>query len=88
MTENKLSRKGVDAFKHFYVGINSLAEIATTEDRACVLNILGNESRTVTPTSHIYSGGNIVCGTMPGRAGSVLKTKSVTFPFTTALLKP
>lgn len=75
MTENKLYRKGVDAFEHFYVGINSLAEIATTEDRACVLNILGNESRTVTPTSHIYSGGNIVCGTMPGRAGSVLKTK-------------
>jgi succinyl-CoA synthetase alpha subunit len=67
--------KGVDDFEHFYMGINSLTEMATKEDRVCVLNILGNESRTVTPTSHVYSGGNIVCGTMPGRAGSVLKTK-------------
>ncbi len=75
MTENRAYPNGVDAFPHFYVGINSLAEIATKEDRVCVLNILGNESRGVTPTSHVYSGGNIVCGTMPGRAGSVLKTK-------------
>ena len=75
MTENKLYPNGIDAFPHFYVGINSLAELATKEDRVCVLNILGSESRTVTPTSHVYSGGNIVCGTMPGRSGSVLKTK-------------
>jgi len=73
MTENK--SYSVDAFPHYYVGINSLAEMATCEDRVCVLNILGNESRTVTPVSHVYSNGNIVCGTMPGRAGSVLKTK-------------
>ncbi len=75
MTENKPYPNGIDAFPHFYVGINSLEELATSEDRVCVLNILGNESRTVTPVSHVYSGGNIVCGTMPGRAGSVLKTK-------------
>ena len=40
-----------------------------------MLNILGNESKSVTPTSHVYSGGNIVCGVMPGRSGSVLKTE-------------
>jgi succinyl-CoA synthetase alpha subunit len=66
---------GLDAFPYYYVGINSLAELATTEDRVCVLNILGNESQSVTPTSHVYSGGNVVCGTMPGRSGSVLKTE-------------
>lgn len=60
-------------FKYF-VGINSLAEIATPADRVCVLNILGNESRGVTPTSHAYSGGNVVFGTSPGRKGEVLET--------------
>lgn len=59
----------------YYVGINSLTEIATKDDKVCVLNILGGESRTVTPTSHEFSGGNIVFGTMPGRSGSVMKTK-------------
>ncbi|MBF0453324.1 MAG: CoA-binding protein [Magnetococcales bacterium] len=59
----------------YYVGIHSLADLATKEDRVCVLNILGGESRTVTPTSHEFSGGNIVCGTMPGRSGSVMQTK-------------
>ncbi|MDH4285773.1 MAG: hypothetical protein OEV35_10695, partial [Gallionellaceae bacterium] len=62
-----------EKFKYF-VGINSLAEIATAEDRICVLNILGNESRSVTPVSHAYSGGNIVFGTSPGRRGQVLET--------------
>ncbi len=66
--------KGVGDFP-YYVGIRSLADLATREDRVCVLNILGNESRSVTPTSHEYSGGNIVFGTGPGRAGQVLKTK-------------
>lgn len=68
-------RPGVDAFPHYYVGVDSLAELATREDRVCVLNILGNESQSVTPTSHVYSGGNVVCGTMPGRSGSVLKSE-------------
>ncbi|MCG6937324.1 MAG: CoA-binding protein [Gammaproteobacteria bacterium] len=66
---------GIAAFPHYFVGINSLAELATTSDRVCVLNILGNESKSVTPTSHVYSAGNVVCGTMPGRSGSVLKTE-------------
>ena len=60
-------------FKYF-VGINSLAEIATRRDRVCVLNILGNESRGVTPVSHAYSGGNVVFGTSPGRRGELLET--------------
>ncbi len=66
--------QGVAAFPHYYVGINSLAELATKDDRVCVLNITGGESRTVTPISHVYSGGNIVCGTAPGRSGSKMKT--------------
>ena len=65
--------EGVKKFK-YYVGINSLAEIATRNDRVCVLNILGNESRSVTPVSHAYSGGNVVFGTSPGRRGDVLET--------------
>ena len=77
VTHNRdLSRSGgISAFKYYYVGINSLSELATRDDRVCVLNILGNESRGVTPTSHVYSGGNVVCGTMPGRSGSTLKTE-------------
>lgn len=60
--------------------IKSLAELATSQDRVCVLNILGNESRTVTPTSHVYSGGNIVFGTSAGRRGDVLETSIGNIP--------
>lgn len=74
-----MHKEGVKKFPYF-VGINSLTEIATKDDRVCVLNILGNESRTVTPVSHIYSGGNIVFGTMPGRSGQVLETKTGNIP--------
>ena len=70
---NYMHARGESQFP-YYVGIRSLAEMATKEDRVCVLNILGGESRTVTPTSHVFSGGNVVCGTMPGRSGSVMKT--------------
>jgi succinyl-CoA synthetase alpha subunit len=66
-------KKGVGPFKYF-VGISSLAEIATREDRVCVLNILGGESSEVTPVSHTYSGGNAVFGTSPGRRDQVLET--------------
>jgi len=65
--------QGIERFKYF-VGIRSLADIATREDRVCVLNILGNESRAVAPISHAYSRGNIVFGTSPGRRGEVLET--------------
>jgi succinyl-CoA synthetase alpha subunit len=68
-----MNKESNGKFKYF-VGINSLAEMATASDRVCVLNILGNESRAVTPVSHAYSGGNIVFGTSPGRRGEVLET--------------
>jgi len=68
-----MKKPGIDKFK-YYVGIRSLADIATKEDRICVLNITGNESRSVTPVSHAYSGGNIVFGTSPGRRGQVVET--------------
>ena len=58
-------KQGVGDFK-YYVGISSLAQIATREDRVCVLNILGGESSDVTPVGHVYSGGNVVFGTSPG----------------------
>jgi succinyl-CoA synthetase alpha subunit len=67
-------KQGVGDFK-YYVGISSLAQIATREDRVCVLNILGGESSEVTPTGHEYSGGNVVFGTSPGRRGQLLETK-------------
>src|SRR5580698_965149 len=60
-------------FENTYI-IQSLAEIATKQDRVCVLNILGKESRSVTPVSHAYSGGNIVFGTSPGKRGDFLGT--------------
>ena len=66
-------RKGVGPFKYF-VGVSSLEEVATRQDRVCVLNILGGESSEVTPVSHAYSGGNVVFGTSPGRQGQALKT--------------
>ena len=58
----------------YYLGIDTLADVATRGNRVCVLNILGGESRQVTPTSHAFSGGNVVFGTSPGRGGQKLKT--------------
>ena len=66
-------KQGVGSFK-YYVGISSLDQIATRDDRVCVLNILGGESSDVTPVGHEYSGGNVVFGTSPGRSGQVLET--------------
>lgn len=68
-----MSKRGLVDFR-YYVGISSLAQIATREDRVCVLNILGGESSEVTPVSHAWSGGNVVFGTSPGRSGQVLET--------------
>ncbi len=72
-------KQGLGNFK-YYVGIGSLAQIATRDDRVCVLNILGGESSEVTPTGHEYSGGNVVFGTSPGRRGQVLETKIGNIP--------
>src|SRR2546427_4321472 len=66
-------KQGINDFKYF-VGISSLAQIATRDDRVCVLNILGGESSDVTPVSHAYSGGNVVFGTAPGKGGQTLAT--------------
>ena len=52
----------------------SLAQIATRDDRVCVLNILGGESSEVTPVGHAWSGGNVVFGTSPGKGGSHMPT--------------
>jgi succinyl-CoA synthetase alpha subunit len=72
-------RQGIADFP-YYLGTKSLAEVATRADRVCVLNILGGESRTVTPTSHAFSGGNVVFGTSPGRKGQVLTTPAGDIP--------
>ena len=56
------------------LGVIPLDQIARREDRVCVLNILGGESRQVTPVSHAFSGGNVAFGTSPGRGGQMLKT--------------
>lgn len=58
----------------YYVGIYSLEELVNKDSKVCVINILGGESRKVTPVSHEYSGGNIVAGVQYGRKG-VLETK-------------
>ena len=50
-------KQGVGSFK-YHVGISSLDQIATRDDRVCVLNILGGESSDVTPVG------------MPTRAGT------------------
>ena len=59
----------------YYVGVNSLEEIANKESRCIVMNLLGGESRGVTPTSHEFSGGNIVAGVQYGKSGAKLETK-------------
>lgn len=74
-----MRKPGIEKFK-YYVGIKSLADIATKDDRICVLNITGNESRSVTPVSHAYSGGNIVFGTSPGRRGQFVETPAGNIP--------
>jgi len=60
----------------YYVGINSLEEIANKDTRCVVMNILGGESKGVTPTSHEFSGGNVVAGVQYGRSGEKMETKA------------
>jgi succinyl-CoA synthetase alpha subunit/citrate synthase len=61
------------------VGVYSLEELVTRDSRVCVVNILGTESRKVTPVSHEYSGGNVVAGVQYGRRG-VLETRIGNIP--------
>ena len=71
--QSAFQRQSAGDFK-YHVGISSLTQVASRDDRVCVLNILGGESSEVTPVSHVYSGGNVVCGTAPGKGGAVLET--------------
>ncbi|MBI9072090.1 MAG: hypothetical protein JEY94_10855 [Melioribacteraceae bacterium] len=64
----------------YFVGVHSLEELVTENSRVCVINILGSESRKVTPVSHEYSGGNIVAGVQYGRSGK-LETKIGDIPY-------
>ncbi len=68
-----MNAQGLPGFP-YYLGVDTLSDLASRGDRVCVLNILGGESRQVTPTSHAFSGGNVVFGTSPGRGGQTLKT--------------
>src|SRR6516164_3284153 len=79
-------KQGVGDFKYF-VGISSLAQVATRDDRVCVLNILGGESSDVTPVGHAYSGGNVVFGTSPGRRGQLLETPIGNIPVFNSVLE-
>lgn len=74
-----MHHQGIGDFR-YYVGISSLAQIATRNDRVCVLNILGGESSEVTPVGHAWSGGNVVFGTSPGRRGQRLETPDGAIP--------
>ena len=74
-----MKKQGVSAFP-YYVGVDSLENLATREDRVCVLNILGGESRGISPVSHAFSGGNIEFGTSPGKQGQVLNTPAGQIP--------
>ena len=81
-----MDKQGAGHFK-YYVGISSLAQAATRDDRVCVLNILGGESKQVTPVGHAYSGGNVVFGTSPGRRGQVLETAAGNIPVYNTVLE-
>src|ERR1700724_4174134 len=81
-----MQKRGVGSFRYF-VGIGSLAQIATRQDRVCVLNILGGESSSVTPVGHAYSGGNVVFGTSPGRRGQFMQTAKGNIPVYNSVLE-
>src|SRR3974377_603851 len=72
-------KHGIEGFPYF-LGVAALDKVATRDDRVCVLNILGGESRQVTPVSHAFSGGNVVFGTSPGRRGQLLPTAKGDIP--------
>ncbi len=58
----------------YFVGAQSLHELANSHSRVCVMNILGTESSQVTPLSHEFSGGNVVAGVQYGSVGEELET--------------
>jgi len=60
----------------YFVGAQSLHDLANRRSRVCVMNILGTESVQVTPMSHVFSGGNVVAGVQYGSTGEELETAS------------
>ncbi|HEY5674396.1 MAG TPA: hypothetical protein VIR78_11865 [Malonomonas sp.] len=64
----------------YFVGAQSLHELANSHSRVCVMNILGTESSQVTPLSHVFSGNNVVAGVQYGSVGEVLETDSGPIP--------
>ena len=67
-----MNKQNTNPFPYF-TGIQNLQDVAPKEARICVMNILGTESRKVTPVSHAFSGGNVVAGVQYGRSG-ILET--------------
>ena len=63
-----MARPAVGNFK-YYVGISSLTQIATREDRVCVSTSSAGNLVKVTRVGHAYSGGNVVFVISPGRRG-------------------
>ncbi len=64
----------------YFVGAQSLHELANRRSRVCVMNILGTESAQVTPMSHAFSGSNIVAGVQFGSTGEELETSAGPIP--------
>ena len=64
-------KQGIGDFK-YYVGINSLSQIATRQDRVCVLNITGGESKDVTPVGEFSKSG----GDHPGFGAARCRIRS------------
>ena len=66
-----MQKRDVGSFKYF-VGISSLAQIATRQDRVCVLNILGGELRQRhTGQSQPFPVAMSCSARRPGRRGQV-----------------
>lgn len=64
----------------YFVGAQSLHDLANRRSRVCVMNILGTESAQVTPMSHVFSGGNVVAGVQYGSTGEELETTAGSIP--------
>lgn len=64
----------------YFVGAQSLHDLANRRSRVCVMNILGTESVQVTPMSHVFSGGNVVAGVQYGSSGEQLETAAGPIP--------
>ncbi|CAG0982609.1 Succinate--CoA ligase [ADP-forming] subunit alpha [Geobacteraceae bacterium] len=64
----------------YFVGVQSLHELANKHSRVCIMNIRGTESSLVTPVSHAYSGGNVVAGVQYGESSGTFETPAGDIP--------